>query len=427
MMSSRGASTEGSRTSVAALLGAGIFSGLSAYAFVIVGVRAFGAEAFAPIAVVWSLWAVAMAGVSTPLQHWIIQTVRVTRSEIPVRSRVPTLSGVVLAVSALVTIAAWFARSPLYGSDASTYPVVTGAVIATGALGGYVRGTLGARNQFAALSATLASDGALRFGLVVAAIAVGLGVDAAAMAIPAASLVVLCWPSAFRLSSDSTTVAEDTPRLGALVVAFLLLHFVLNIPPVLAAILDAAPEVVSSLFATFALFRAPFLVASVFATRVSFTLAGLAAHDDNDALDRFRRSVSAITVGAMALGLLFGTAPARFAIRLIYGPEVTLRAMEGPAIVAGSAASVGALMFVLLLAARGRARWSIPPLLIGVMGGVSWSLFAPGAPGERVAGGFLVGQSLLLIALMLAERRLGPGRNQDASRPISDTGQGSQL
>lgn len=409
-----------------ALAGGGIVSGLAAYAFTVLGLRVFGPVAFAPVAVLWSLWALAVAGVSFPLQHWIIQAVRGARSDEPLLRRRLSLIAVVVAVSVLAGLATWAGRHSLFGSSAWLYPVAASGIVVTAGLSGYVRGVLGSRGRFGALSGSVVADGTLRLLLAVAIVIAGLGVGGLALAIPIASLVVVLWSSTFRLSASGHEMVGRPVRSGpgALAGSFLVLHLLLNAPPVVAAAIGAEPDVVSSLFAAFALFRAPFLLMSVLGTKVSYLLATNAAEGQVHRLTRFRHAVAAATAGGFVIGGLLGGTPALWALQLVYGPEVSLATLEGRLILSGSVAAVGVLMLMLLVSARGASSSSLVPLLAGTAGSAAWVVLAsPLDPGLRVSSGFLVGVVTVLLGLLWADRGLVARRScADGEQTLPSTG-----
>lgn len=401
--------TERPHRDVLALGTAGLISGLTAYGFVVVTVRVFGAQAVAPVTVLWSLWAVATAGVSYPLQHWIIRTITIVGSERSIRMRSLPLVSVVLVVACLAGSAAWGARMALFGSPSALYPILTGAVVATSGLWGYVRGVLGGRGRFLAMSLTVATDGAFRLLLLLLAVVFGLKIEAVAMAIPAGSLVAVAWLSTFRLSPIGPRDGLTSPRNGSLVGAFLLLHTMLNAPPIFAAAMGASSESVTSLFAAVTVFRAPFLIVSVVATRITYVLSRSVEQERWDTLNSFRHWVLAMTALAMIIGGLSGMALGQGVLQFLFGTEIMVSPLNGFSIAAASLASIGVLLLVLLLASRGRASSTHLPLLAGVVAGAMWTLVPLGTVATQAGGGFLVSIGVSLLALCFTDWRVSSG------------------
>ena len=49
----------------------------------------FGPEGFAPISVLWSIWAMSVAVITFPVQHWVIRTIETDGDESAVRTPLP--------------------------------------------------------------------------------------------------------------------------------------------------------------------------------------------------------------------------------------------------------------------------------------------------------------------------------------------------
>ena len=57
-----------------------LLNGLLAYVFFATVTRALGAEAAAPVSVLWAYWSFAAAALAFPLQHWAARSVTATGS-----------------------------------------------------------------------------------------------------------------------------------------------------------------------------------------------------------------------------------------------------------------------------------------------------------------------------------------------------------
>src|SRR3954469_9205006 len=85
----------------AALAAGSAVSGLLAYVFFALVTRALGAEAAAPVAVLWTYWSFAAAALTFPLQHWVVRAVVAAGGEGPVRRALPSITGLALLVALL--------------------------------------------------------------------------------------------------------------------------------------------------------------------------------------------------------------------------------------------------------------------------------------------------------------------------------------
>ena len=155
------------RRQTAALAGGAAVSGLVAYAVFAVTTRALGAEAAAPVSVLWTWWGFAGAAFSFPLQHWVTRTVS-AHGERAVRSALPRVGLAVLGLSAVTGGLAWLAREPLFHRSDGWFPLMVALVTVGSALIGVARGGLGARERYAAVGASLVTENMVRLVGVVA-------------------------------------------------------------------------------------------------------------------------------------------------------------------------------------------------------------------------------------------------------------------
>ena len=102
--------------SVAVLVGTGV-SGIAAYLYIAIGSRTYGDVAMAPVAVLWTFWAVSVALFMFPLQHWAIRQISVDGDLRGVGGTVPRVAVVVTGAAALLAGVAWFASDRLFGSS----------------------------------------------------------------------------------------------------------------------------------------------------------------------------------------------------------------------------------------------------------------------------------------------------------------------
>ena len=153
-----------------------VVGGLLAYVFFALVTRALGAEAAAPVSVLWVWWGFAAAALTFPLQHWITRTVTAYEGERVLRllrGRVGGRGG--RPGGSPPGCRPWLARDLLFGRDGLAFPLLVVAVTLGSGLLGVVRGTLSARRRFAAVGASLTAENGLR--CVAAAVLVVEGVD----------------------------------------------------------------------------------------------------------------------------------------------------------------------------------------------------------------------------------------------------------
>ena len=99
-------------------------NGLLAYVFFATVTRALGAEAAAPVSVLWAYWSFAAAALAFPLQHWAARSVTATGSEHAVRRSLPAVGAAVVTLGPVIGVLAWLVRDPLFHRGDAWFPVL---------------------------------------------------------------------------------------------------------------------------------------------------------------------------------------------------------------------------------------------------------------------------------------------------------------
>jgi O-antigen/teichoic acid export membrane protein len=180
----------------------------------------------------------------------------------------------------------------------------------------------------------------------------------------------------------------------------------LGAAPIAVAALGASPALVSVVFVTFTLFRAPLTLIFALQGRILPYLVGLAHDDDRSRLSRIARNVvvgGAVLavagglvgwfVGPQVVGLLFGEA---------FAPTQAVAMFTAAGMMAASAAQItGQILVAEARTSRLSAAW-----LGGLLAGVAALLVLGGEPDIRVAVAFLIGEAVALALMAgLAVRR----------------------
>src|SRR3954451_15530908 len=131
------------RGSAALALGS-LASGLLAYLLFALITRGLGAEAAAPVSVLWTLWAFAGAAFTFPLQHWITRSVGAGH-EGDVRRAAARVSLLVLTASVALGVLSWLVRDQLFHREDAWFALMVVLVTLGSAVIGAVRGGLGGR------------------------------------------------------------------------------------------------------------------------------------------------------------------------------------------------------------------------------------------------------------------------------------------
>ena len=414
-----------------ALAAGSALNGLLAYGVFASTTHGLGAEAAAPVAVLWSLWALCGAALTFPVQHWItsLAGAGAQRVGVPHAGRVGLLT---LAVVVLVGGATAVLREPLFGRDDLWFPGLS-ACVALGAVAiGLVRGLLAAEGRFSWLAASLSTENAVRFAATLLLLAAG-STDPVAYGVCLLTgyVVAAVAPGAWRGSWGGAEGGPDESRppelpttgplrfLGGAGLAQLLHQIVLTAGPVTAAALGAAPAAVTGLFAASALFRAPFLVTLGVAPRVTRTASVLVATRRFDAMSRLVTRTVLVTVvtGVLAVPVAAWLGPPL--LRLLFG-QVAVSSPVATLIAVGCVLAVGNLVTgILTLALQrpgvGAAGWLVGTAVAAAV--LLWSSdgqLSP-APADRVAAAFLAAEATAFVVLVATTARVVRARRAESS------------
>ncbi|MCB2224377.1 MAG: hypothetical protein KQH83_09440 [Actinobacteria bacterium] len=389
------------RESAAMLAGTAV-SGLCAYAYIAIGTRAYGDEAMAPIAVLWTFWAVSAALFTFPIQHWAIRTISVDGDTLGVAGTVPRLSAVVLGVAAAMGVAARAADERIFGSTSPWWPLLVFSIALGAGFVGLQRGVLAGKGRYYATAANIAAENLLRVALGIAAIVVWPDdVVAFALVLALGPAVAVFWPEAVRLPVRSGTRQPVLRFLGGLAGGILIAQIVLNSGPLILQGIGAPEVEVTALFLALALFRAPYLLALGLATRLTAPLTELVVRDDRPALRRIVLATTAGTFAAAGIGWAAGYLAGPWVIRLVFAPQTDPAALVVAFISAGSILALGGLGLVLVLVAEHRTAAVQTTWLLGAVSGAVVLAAGPSDPTSRVVAAFVTAECVAVAAMAL--------------------------
>jgi hypothetical protein len=377
--------------SVAVLIGTAV-NGVAAYAYIAVGTRTYGDAAMAPVAVLWTFWAVSVALFTFPIQHWAIRRISVDGDTAGVGGAVPRLSAVAVAVAAAIALAAWLWRGTLFAEGSAGWPLLVFAVMAGSAFTGLQRGVLSGRGRYYATAANIAAENLLRLGLAVVIAAMSDSVLLFATALAFGPLVAVFWPEAVRLPLREPSRESPLGFLGGLAGGILVAQVILNAGPVVLQAIGGSAAAVTGLFLALALFRAPYLLALGVATRATEPLTRLVLSGDCRAVRRVATRIAASSLVAAAAGLAGGYLAGPWLIALVFAPGTPPRAAVVAWIAAGTALALGGLGLVLVLTAGGRTAEIQVAWLFGLVAGAVALLAWRGDPTGRVVAAFVVAE-----------------------------------
>ncbi|NND01749.1 MAG: hypothetical protein HKN91_03095, partial [Acidimicrobiia bacterium] len=392
-----------------------VIAGLAGLAYEVIGGRTLGTEGFAPVSALLTLHFLAFVVVLIPLEQVTIRrlTLDALRPGIPVGAL-----SVILTTAIAVGLAGWTLRGQLFNGDGA-FAILVAATILTHGLFVLARGYLAGRSRFRSYG--MASGAAAVFRLAIAGVVVAVTTEAVwfGLALVLGPLVVLAW-RAFSSSVDEAAAAGssvvDTASSEGRYVAGLMLasaasQAMLLAGPIAAALLGATAAVVSIVFVTFSVARAPLSLGYNLIARIVPPLTRLAAAGDHRRLTRLARQIGLATTVVGLIGYLLAVWVGPPVISFLFGSEFRPTATFTGLVGAGVIVAAGSLAVGQIFVARGDTHRLADAWLVA-MAAAALSLLIPvDDPATRVALAFVAGEVVALVSLMAAAAKLPPGRS----------------
>lgn len=397
-------------------------NGVLAYVFFALATRTLGAEAAAPVSVLWTYWTIVTAVITFPLQHWIIRSLAADDHENNVARAMPRVWLATAGVAALSVAVAYQTRATLFSSRSLVFPLVVGAVTFGACLTGLVRGGLAGRGRFVSTGYAMAAENIVRVALGIVVAVAFRTAPAFALVLAAGPLVGLVWHRSLRFERSAEAAGSTSPAgiASGLAAGSLIAQLVLTGGPVVLAAIGGAPAQITSLFVAMALWRAPYLLSLGLATQVTGVFTRLVLQDDAAAINRIRRWLLVGVVAAAAAGAAGSALLGEDILRLVFGPEITI----GPLIVAlvgvGTVVAIGNLLLLLLLVARGATRSATVGWLCALAVAAAWLLLSPAPPPLRVAQAFVAAEVVAAAIMAFGEVSAGRRGPAAAAPPVTE-------
>jgi O-antigen/teichoic acid export membrane protein len=235
-----------------AAVGVGLMvAGISAYGFLFVADKALSKSAYSPLGVLWSLVFLAGPGMFLPLEQEISRALAGRRARgqggLPVVRRAATIGvGLGLAVLVLLIVSSRWSTEHLFDGH---YLLLVGLALGlAGALAGHVtRGCLSGTGQFRGYATYIGADGFIRVLGAVLCLVVGVS-TAGPFGVAVGIAGLLAVPVALSVQrpeleeGPEAAFAEVSSALGLLLAASVCAFAIMNIGPVLVALLADASQ-----------------------------------------------------------------------------------------------------------------------------------------------------------------------------------------
>jgi O-antigen/teichoic acid export membrane protein len=381
-----------------------LIGAVGAYLFQVYGGRALGADAFAPIGVLWTTFFILATVLLIPVEQYVTREVASGRKALP-RDLVP--AGVMVAIGALLgavyvflTLDSTFDGDPQYILQIILIMVGYGLLMVA-------KGILAGSRRFADVGWVLIVESVARLAAGVAAVLLFANATSMgwAMVIGPFAVLALGW---WR-RDDGDSRSRHDPASGFLAGyagGTAASQILLASAPIAVAAFGGSRALISVVFVTFTLYRAPLTLIFSLQGRILPYMVGLARDREYERLTRIARSVVGYGALLAVLGGAVGWLIGPEVVTLLYTSEFTPSAVVAGLAAAGVMAAAAAQVASQVLVAEGRtARLSIA-WLGGLAAAVVVLLVTAAEPDVRVATAFAVGEfSALGLMAILATKR----------------------
>jgi len=386
------------------MVAGGLIGAVGAFAFQAYGGRELGTEAFAPIAQLWTVFFILATVLLVPVEQYVTREVASGRKVIPVdlkaAAAIAAAGSVLGGGYVLLTLDRFFEGSWHYALQILLL-MVGYALLFVG------KGVLAGRRRFTDVGWILIVETAVRLVAGIVAIQMVASAESLgwAMVLGGFSVLGLRWwrhdTGKFQPPATKASVF-----LGGYLGGTASSQVLLGAAPLAVAALDGDPALVSVVFVTFTLYRAPLTLIFALQGRVLPYLVGLAGADDRHRLARIARTVVVGGAGLVVLGGLVGWFAGPEVVALLFPDEFAPSATVAMFAAAGVMAAAAAQIAGQVLVAEGRTSRLSAAWFGGLATGVVALLVLGGQPDVRVAMAFAIGEVVALVLMAgLAVRR----------------------
>lgn len=384
------------------MVSGGLAGAIGAYLFQVYGANALGSEAFAPIGLLWTAFFILATVALVPIEQYVTREVASGHKAIPAAARATYL--VVLGAAGVAALFVVFTFSEF---EQDWQYILQAALLVIGyGLLFFGKGVLAGRRRFQDVGWVLIVEGAVRLAagilfIELFASAVSLGW---AMVLGGFSVLLLRWWRHDRGTADFVP-ARASRFLGGYMGGSASSQLLLAGAPLAALAFGASPSLVSVIFITFTLYRAPLTLIFSLQGRILPFLVGLTADESRVRLARIARKVVLAGIGLAGLGGVVGWLVGPEVVGLLFTDEFiparSVAALAAAGVMAAAAAQVAGQVLV----AEGRTSRLAIAWFGGLLVALMVMLLYRPEPGLRVAAGFAVGEGVALVLMgMLAAR-----------------------
>ncbi len=373
-----------------------LIAGVGSYVYQLIGGRVLGPEQFAPIGSLLTIHFLTFIIVLLPVEQLVIRAITIRGGLTRATARTGRIT-VVLTAALAFAVGIW-GKDRLFAGDVR-FAYLAAVTVMTHALFVHGRGTLAGSRRFRSYGEASGGAAILRVSV---AVIVAIVTDSAlgfAAALAVGPLVILMWPTSLRITSIPDQRTEPARFLVTFILAAATSQVLLLAGPLVAGFLGATAALISTVFVTMTLARAPLTFGYNLIARVLPPFTVMAQRGEDAQLTRW--------VGLLLASGVITAVPAGF-LGFWLGPPI-VEALFGigfrpePAFAMLAAAWVtraGASLFLgQVLVARGETGKLTLAWVIGLVAAAAGLLLASGEPDFRIGVAFLAGEGAAVFTL----------------------------
>ena len=394
------------------LLGGALLGGFAAYLFQLIGTRALGHDAYAPIGTLWTIqylcWSIFLSSIESFVTREVFSG-RVGRT-LP-RATAVRIWAWIGGLAAALTAGCWLIRERLFFGVGELALVAGLTVLSFGGLA-VVRGRLAGEERFAPYGLVSAAESLVRVALAVGVVLVAPTARALAWALPVGAGAAAGSWFAFdrrRCRPSAPAATLEPSRLGRFVLLNTVsngaVHLLLAGGPLALVALPAGPAEVSIFFVTTTAARIPvvFALGGVL-SRLLPSFTRVLGDQGPEALPTLARRLALGTALAAALGAAAGAAVGSQLVALLFGAGFAPPRWLAAAAAGGALLATGGMVLNQLLVAGGLEHRLVLPWIGGMAVAIASILLVPGTPSWRTAIASIAGELAAIVGLVIAAR-----------------------
>ena len=379
------------------MIAGGLIGAVGAYIFQAYGGRVLGEVDFAPVGLLWTTFFILATVLLVPLEQYVTREVARGKRAMP---------GDLRAAAILVTVGSvlgggfvWLTLDDFFDSD-FTYVIQIVLLMVGYGLLFFGKGVLAGRRRFRGVGWILIVESMVRLaaGVVLLRVSESPTMLGWAMVIGGFSVLGLAWWRHDKGESDHQP-APVGRFLGGYVGGTAASQLLLGGAPIAVALVGGSDAVVSMMFATFTLYRAPLTLIFALQGRILPYLVGLTEGESRAELTVIARRVAGVGLGLAAVGGAVGWLVGSDVVRLLYRDGFAPSRQVAMLAAFGVMVAATAQVLSQVVVAEGRTGRLARAWAGGLVVALFLLFLVGGAPDDRVSLAFAGGE-LTAFALM---------------------------